>query len=152
MVKVKNLRIVTLLLLIASFVLVSGCVQRQYDISRSETPAPLFKNIAPREAHALMQDNQDNPGFIIIDVRTPQEFGAGYIEGAVNIDYYSETFKDQLDRLDKNKVYLVYCRTGRRSGIALGMAKDLGFKEVYNLSGGIVEWEAEGLPIADSGN
>ena len=59
----------------------------------------------------------------------------------------SETFKEDLDKLDKDKAYFIYCRSGNRSGRAMPIMKELGFKEVYNLSVGIQEWIAEGLPI-----
>ncbi len=70
----------------------------------------------------------------------------GHIENAINLNYYSKTFKDELSELDKSKTYLIYCRSGRRSGIALDIMKELGFTEVYNILGGITQWEAEGLP------
>jgi len=79
-------------------------------------------------------------------VRTPEEFADGHIENAINLDYYSETFGDELNKLDKNKTYLVYCRSGRRSRNALDIMEELNFREAYNMSGGIIEWKAEGLP------
>jgi len=94
----------------------------------------------------LIQNNRDNPDFIIIDVRTPQEFAQEHIEGAINLDYYSADFREQLNELDKNKTYLVYCRTGRRSKAAVDLMKELGFGQIYNISDGIIDWKAEGLP------
>ncbi len=116
-----------------------GCVGK-------ETSTQIIEDITPQEASALIQSNQSNPDFVIIDVRTPQEFADGHIENAINLDYYSETFRDELSKLDKNKTYLIYCRSGNRSGKALDMMEELGFREVYNMSGGIIEWEVEGLP------
>ena len=100
------------------------------------------KGIRREEAYALIQDNNDNQNFVILDVRTPEEYANGHIEKAINLDYYSETFKDELDKLDKNKMYLAYCRIGIRSGIAVGIMEELGFAEVYNMMGGIAGWEA----------
>ena len=88
-----------------------------------------------------------NPDFIIIDVRTPEEYASGYIDTAVNIDYYAADFREQLAALDKDKTYLIYCRTGRRSADARDIIAELGFREVYIMSGGIVAWEAEGRPV-----
>ncbi len=106
----------------------------------------IIEDITPQEAFTLIQNNQNNPDFVIIDVRTPEEFADGHIENASNIDFYSETFRDELDNLDKSKTYLIYCRSGNRSGSALDIMAELSFEEVYNMLGGILNWEAEGLP------
>jgi len=79
-------------------------------------------------------------------VRTPAEFTAEHIENATNINFYSKTFRDMLNNLDKNKTYLIYCRVGGRSGSALDIMAELNFKEVYNLSWGINQWKTAGLP------
>lgn len=120
----------------------------QQESSPTPTPAPqLIEDIAIGQAYALIQDNQGNPDFAIIDVRAAEEYANGYIRTAINSDYYSATFTDELNRLDKDKAYLIYCRTGRRSASALDIMRQLGFGEVYNMLGGILQWEAEGLPI-----
>ena len=81
-------------------------------------------------------------------MRTPEEFAAGHIENAINIDFRSEGFEDSINELDKNKTYLVYCRTANRSRSAVNIMEELDFNEIYHMLGGIVQWEAEGLPIA----
>ena len=124
-------------LFVISPVLAGGCVQTQ-----------VIKDISPQEASILIENNRNNPFFVIIDVRTPSEFADGHIANAVNIDFYSETFRDDLNKLVKNKVYLVYCQSGNRSGKARDVMKEFGFPEVYNMSGGIIGWKAEGLPLA----
>ena len=111
---------------------------------RSQTQ--IIKDITPQEAYSLIQENKDNPNFIILDVRTPGEFASGHIEGAINLDYNAPTFKDDLNGLNKTKMYLVYCRTARRSRGAFDMMKALEFREVYHMLGGIVGWTSEGLP------
>lgn len=83
----------------------------------------------------------------ILDVRTPAEFADGHIENAINIDFYSESFDQQLSNLDKNKRYALYCRSGQRSGMATDQMKQMGFAQVFNLSGGILDWTATGLSI-----
>jgi rhodanese-related sulfurtransferase len=113
--------------------------------SRSETQ--LIKDVTPQEAYSLIQQNKANPNFVILDVRTPREFAGGHIEGAINLDYNAPTFKDDLNGLDKTKMYLVYCRTSRRSRGAFDMMKALEFQEVYHMLGGIVHWTSEGLPM-----
>jgi rhodanese-related sulfurtransferase len=109
-------------------------------------PTQIIKDITPHEAYNLIQKNKNNRNFVILDVRTPAEFKDGHIEGAINIDYYAPTFKQELNGLEKTKVYLLYCRTARRSRVALEIMKELGFREVYHMLGGIVRWQAEGLP------
>ena len=96
------------------------------------------------EAYALIEDNRDNQNFAIIDVRTPEEYAGGYIDEAINLDYSSATFRDELNKLEKSKKYVIYCRSGDRSGIAVHLMKELGFSEVYNMLGGIIGWEARG--------
>ncbi len=146
--------------LVISTVLTGGCVteenksptqQAQPPVTEiepptQETPTQIIKDITPQEAFTLIQENQNNPDFVIIDVRTPEEFADGHIENAVNIDFYAETFRDELNKLDKDKTYFIYCRSGNRSGSALDIMAELNFREVYNLSGGITAWGREGLP------
>ena len=107
----------------------------------------ILEDIGVQEAFELIQSNQGNPDFLIIDIRTPEEYNEGHIQNALNIDFYAETFSEDLDKLDKSKTYFIYCRSGNRSGRAMSIMKDLGFREVYNLSAGITEWIAEGLPV-----
>jgi len=108
---------------------------------------PVIKDITASEAQTLIQKNRQNKDLVSIDVRTPSEYTSGHIETAVNIDYSSTIFRDELAKLDKNKTYLIYCRSGARSKKALDIMKELGFNEVYNLTSGITGWTAEGLPV-----
>ncbi len=137
----KCMALVLSVLLIAGVILTVGCAGEEVKI-----PTQVIEDITAQEAFILMQNNQYNPDFVIIDVRTPEEFAEGHVEQATNIDYYSETFRDELNNLDKNKTYLVYCRSGNRSGNALNIMAELNFREVYNMTGGIIAWNAEGLP------
>lgn len=100
-------------------------------------------HLAPKEfSEKLKAENA-----FLLDVRTPEEFAEGHIEGAVNMDVQSADFNTQVSALDKNKAYYVYCRSGRRSASAQEIMKEAGFKQVYNLEGGILAWEKEGLPV-----
>lgn len=112
----------------------------------SGTTSQIIKDVSPQEAHGLIQQNAGNADFVILDVRTPQEYAAGHIAGSVNLDFYRSDFEAGLDKLDKTRVYLVYCRSGHRSGQAVDIMRKLGFAEVYNMDGGIVDWETAGLP------
>ncbi len=143
----KNLMISLFLgALIIGVLLTSACIQTETNTTKSETQIQIIKNITPEGAYILIKENKDNPNFTILDVRTPEEFLGEYMENAVNLDYYSDTFRNDLDKLDKNKTYLIYCRSGRRSENALNIMKELDFREVYNMLGGIIKWKSEGLP------
>ncbi|WP_299529281.1 rhodanese-like domain-containing protein [Ulvibacterium sp.] len=87
-------------------------------------------------------ENDDNA--FILDVRTPEEVDEGYIPNAVNIDIYlGQEFVDELEKLDKEKNYYVYCRSGNRSRQACAIMNSIGIKNAYNLEGGILEWEGD---------
>jgi rhodanese-related sulfurtransferase len=80
----------------------------------------------------------------LLDVRTPEEFNSGFIDNAVNYNVTdSVAFVNIISSLDKNKKYLLYCKSGRRSGKALVMMKNMGFRKVYHLKGGVTEWKGE---------
>ena len=104
----------------------------------------IFEDVSVAEAYSLIQENMTNSNFVILDVRTGEEFDSGHIEGALSIDFYASDYDVQLDMLDKDKVYLVYCHSSNRSGQAMDNMEDLGFTEVYNMSGGISAWDDAG--------
>ncbi|MCC6372742.1 MAG: thioredoxin, partial [Bacteroidia bacterium] len=83
----------------------------------------------------------------LVDVRTPDEYDGGHIKGALNYNINSGDFEQQLATLNKNKTVLVYCLSGGRSSSAADVMAGMGFKEVYNLSGGIMKWNAAGKSI-----
>jgi len=83
-------------------------------------------------------------GTVLIDVRTPSEYAAGHIANARNIDVESANFTSDIASLDKNATYALYCHSGRRSGIAMQTMQQAGFTHVYDLSGGIQNWESSG--------
>jgi len=99
-----------------------------------------FQNISQEEFLA----KSANPNVIIVDVRTAEEVAEGYIKGAqVFADFNSDSFQKAIQNLDKTKTYLVYCRSGARSAKASEIMIQLGFNQVYNLTGGISRWTAE---------
>ena len=112
-----------------------------------DAQSEMLRTVPPQEGLELVQRNKDNPSFVILDVRTPEEFESGHIEGAINIDYYHPGFQVELGKLDKTKTYLVYCRTGNRSEKAFVVMKELKMKEVYVLDGGITAWRAANFPV-----
>lgn len=113
------------------------------------TTASAFREINATEANRLIRDRQRDPSFIVLDVRTPEEYAQGHLPEKTprNLDFYAADFREQLAQLDREKTYLVYCRTGNRSGETMKLMKELGFRRVYDLKGGIVAWQSAGLPI-----
>jgi len=107
----------------------------------------ISKHISTHQSSELIKQNTDNSQFAIIDVRTAEEFNSGHIAGASYIDFYQKDFQHNIAKLDKDKTYLLYCRTGRRSGVALDMMKKMGFTHSYNMLGGITQWTAAKLPV-----
>lgn len=87
------------------------------------------------------------PSAIVLDVRTPGEFAAGHLPNAININVNGSDFDRQVAKLDKAKPILVYCKAGSRSATAADKMQDMGFREIYNLSGGIMKWESAGKPV-----
>ena len=77
----------------------------------------------------------------VIDVRTPQEYQDGHIENAQNINVQSADFKAKMENFDKDKPIYIYCRSGARSAKAGKILEDMGFKEIYDLKGGILSWK-----------
>ena len=83
----------------------------------------------------------------LIDVRTLQEFEESHIKNAKNIDFRNPNFRQEIEKLDKTKPVLVYCRSGVRSKSSLAMFQDADFKTVYNLDGGIIAWSNAKKPV-----
>ena len=103
--------------------------------------------ISPKQANALILKEKGNPDFIILDIRTPGEFETGHIEGAALIDFYAKDFLEKMRNLDKNKTYLIYCRSANRSTKTLSLVKDMGFAALYNMDRGIIGWRQDGFEI-----
>lgn len=86
---------------------------------------------------------------VVLDVRTAEEFAAGHINNALNIDYLQEEkFKNSIKALDKERTYYVYCRSGRRSYNAAVLMQGIGLR-VVNLNGGFIAWESAGMTSTD---
>ena len=128
--------------LVVTSIFTGGCHSQNGTGLEAQTLEP----VSLEEAYTLIVDNLGNQGFVIIDVRTPEEYAGGHIEKAVNLDFSSETFADELNELDKDSIYLIYSQTDRLGGKALTAMAELGFREVYNLRGGLDGWEEVKLP------
>ena len=97
---------------------------------------------------AAYAERMEKESGVLLDVRTAEEFAEAHLEGATQLDYYeTDSFSAALDQLDKSKTYYIYCRSGTRSSNAQAMMYEKGFKEVYNLDGGILAWRKAQLPV-----
>lgn len=129
------------LLLTPVAVLSNGCTEK------AELQNQSITDVTAQETISIIQENKNNPDFIIVDVRTPEEYAEGHIENAVNIDFNSDAFNDEISKLDRNKTYLIYCRSGNRSSRALDVMIGLDFVEIYHFYEGIIGWNNAGYPV-----
>lgn len=108
---------------------------------RPERPAAfkeyVYEEIDARQAKTLMYNTSD---IVVLDVRTPEEFDQGSLQNAINIDFNGADFISEIKALDKDKTYLVFCRSGARSGKAFEIMKAEGFNYLYHLKGGLLNW------------
>ena len=103
--------------------------------------------VSAKEAADLIDKHNGNNDFAILDIRTPGEFQSGHLPKSILIDFYSKNFADQLSRLDKEKTFLIYCRSGNRSTMSLELFKKLKFQKVYHMASGIRVWKNEGFSV-----
>jgi rhodanese-related sulfurtransferase len=104
-------------------------------------------NVTVGKAQTLIRERAGKADFVILDVRTPEEFAEGHISGAVNLDVQSPDFGKGLRKLDRKRSYLVYCRTGNRSRRATLAMEELGFRSIFHMTEGIVKWKQQNLPL-----
>ena len=133
------------LLLFTDLCIACGCVvcfNPDHNSESNPAKEPVFMQLSPQDFSSKLSED-----VILIDIRTFDEFNSGHIASAKNIDFYSASFISELDLLDKNKTYLIYCRTASRTSKAINVMKNLGFSEVYELSGGINNWAGSGFPV-----
>jgi len=88
-----------------------------------------------------------NPNVKILDVRTGWEYNRGHLKDAVNLNYYSLSFKKSLRKLDKKTIWLIHCKTGVRSGRTIPLMKEAGFENIIHMDGGIDSWREAGLVV-----
>jgi len=128
----------TFLIVIATSLLYYSCKD-----SQAQTSSSLSEN-------AFAEKIIQFPSAPILDVRTPEEFSKGHLQNAINYDWNSSEFQNQIAVLDKEKPVFVYCLSGGRSNSAAENMRTKGFKEVYELQGGLIGWRAANLPEATS--
>jgi len=108
--------------------------------SAEKKEAKPFKNVSVARFEKLRADRRN----VLLDVRTREEYAAGHIAGAVNIDVNAPDFEEKVAKLDKHKTYLVHCGAGVRSAKACDKMSKLDFPKLYNLEGGFKAWEKAG--------
>ena len=104
----------------------------------------MIKNVSVVEFKGVMDSLKDE---VVVDLRTPEELKQGKIPGATVIDYFGADFEPALQKLDKKKVYLLYCAGGGRSGDTAELMSKMGFKKVYNLEPGFNGWVKQKMPV-----
>ena len=134
-----------LLLISISLVIIAGCGADPVDMQ-----ANVLQQGDCGSLISIAENGQTNEGFIILDVRTESEYMEKHIPNSINIDINEIAFPTEIEKLDKAKKYLVYCKSGNRSGRSISIMKERGFANVCNLEGGITKWEAEGKPVLTS--
>lgn len=103
-----------------------------------------FINIAPQDALQLMEKH---PEISILDIRPHLDFEIEHIPGAENLDYDGHQFQGKVEKLDKNKLYIIYCKSGVRGGYFMEKMRESGFVGAYNILGGVVAWKISKLPL-----
>jgi rhodanese-related sulfurtransferase len=116
------------------------------DVAGSADGDVPFGLVSPQTAAGLAADTD----ITVIDVRTPEEYGGGHLDGATMVDFYADTFADEIAGLDRDGTYLIYCRSGNRSGQTSALMEQLGFEQVYDLDGGVIAWSGAGLTLGGS--
>jgi rhodanese-related sulfurtransferase len=106
----------------------------------------MFKDI---RANAFAEGLKNDPNAVLVDVRSPMEYHEEHIPDAQLINLMGPDFAQQVSELDPEKTYYVYCRSGNRSATACGYMAQKGFKDLYNLAGGLSAWSGEVVSSAN---
>lgn len=136
-------RLGAILVAIVALVLASCGSSETADVTAGSGQADGVRVVSVDQAVMLL--GQD-PAPTIIDVRTPEEFAGGRLEGATLIDYNAPDFRDRIAALPRDGHYVIYCRSGNRSAGARQLMTGLGFTDVADIDGGVVAWAQQGQP------
>ncbi|MEM9132131.1 MAG: rhodanese-like domain-containing protein [Actinomycetota bacterium] len=115
------------------------------DPATADSATGGIRLVTATDGAALLADPPED--LVVLDVRTPEEFDEAHIDGAVMLDFHREDFADALADLDPDVPYLLYCRSGNRSGQTAALMEQLGFTDVADVDGGILSWTDAGLPV-----
>jgi rhodanese-related sulfurtransferase len=134
--------------LVIAVIMVGGTIFAHTPGSKSDTnvlgAVSAFSDLSPEQFNQAIKSGN----YTLIDIRTIDEYNAEHLKNAKQSDFYqTKAFLDYLGSLNKNTTYLIYCRTGYRSGEALKIMRNKGFTSVYDMMGGYNAWIASGFPI-----
>ena len=104
----------------------------------------IFESYEINEISDIQFTEIQDTDYILVDVRTAEEYESGHIQDAVNFDFYSESFQKEILSLEKNSLIILYCRTQNRSTKAANFLKENGYKEISVIEGGITSWVKNG--------
>jgi len=136
-------KIIFTLHIIIVFTFISCGQSSKPAISNTATPQQNIQLLSP----AAFQEAMNKQNGVLIDVRTPGEYNKGHLKGARLLNIFDDNFEAEINKLDKNAIYYVYCASGGRSDECVQMMKIKGFMNVYDLDGGFSSWQKEGLPV-----
>lgn len=131
------------LAIILFIVFTLGCSEQTPPAGATEIGIQNFRDVSVAQAAQMINDNKE---LIVLDIRTPEEYSEGHIEGALNIDFRDSDFEAKLAGLDKSKTYILHCHSGGRSGKANKTLEKMGFTDIAHLNRGIQGWRDSGQP------
>jgi rhodanese-related sulfurtransferase len=114
-------------------------------ISCSASPV----EIAPEKAYKMINDGGN---YTIIDIRKLSSYKDGHIKNAINIEFHPNTFVKEISKIDRETPIIIYCNSGKTTGKAKPVIKDLKFKSFHIIAGGLKAWKLKRFPIINSGN
>ncbi len=127
------------------FLILTAVISIEYAaFAQSATKSIAVTNLSAERFKAIIANDKNG---MIIDLRTTDEIKKGFIKGSVQLDFLAKDAEKQIDKLDKNKTYYLYCAGGGRSSDAAVYMEKHDFKRVYTLEKGFSEWEKKGFPI-----
>lgn len=112
--------------------------------SYGQVPTQAYKTISPSDFKKGLSTTKN---YILLDVRTPEEFAKGYLTGAININFFDKSFKDKVAQLPLSKPIYVYCAVGGRSAKASALLANLNRREILNMEGGFSAWQKLNFPV-----
>jgi rhodanese-related sulfurtransferase len=132
-----KIKAIIIVMLISTFLL-AGCTKTGENEENISVATPVFEKISAQEAKELMEDLSSDD-YIILDVRTIDEYNEGHIDGALLIPDYELEERAETELEDKSQIIFIYCRSGNRSAGAAKTLEELGYMNIYDF-GGIIDW------------
>lgn len=124
-----------------------ACQNNNHKASSDNPTLSIREDISVEQAYEKIIKGIQDSNLVVIDVRTPKEYEQFRLKNTLFINYRDPNFKTEINKLDRSKTYIVYCLSGKRSGQTCDIMQEAGFKEVYNIAGGMLKWQALDLPV-----